>query len=72
MHRFSVTLLCLLASAIVAACSGIEMKPGGEVRNSREIPAGSGLLTGRNGEFVIYRSDEDGSVDEKEPPEEAE
>ncbi len=67
--RTSIILLCLL----VAAC-GVEMKPGTEARNRQEIPPGPGLLSGEDGEFVIYRvqrappakqaSDEEGEEEE--------
>ncbi len=48
--RALVVLLCLL----VVAC-GVTMKPGKEARNRREIPPGPGVITGEEGEFVIYR-----------------
>lgn len=68
--------LVLLAGLLVA-CSGIEIKPGEVSHNRREIPPGPGLLSGSDGEFVIYRqgggplggdpaNDEDGT---EEPPE---
>jgi hypothetical protein len=43
--------LCLLASG----CADIEMKPGSKSMARREIPPGPGLLTGSQGEFVIFR-----------------
>jgi len=67
--RALVLLLCLL----VAAC-GVTMKPGTEPRNRRDIPPGPGILSGDEGEFVIYRvkrtppakktSDKEGEEDE--------
>ena len=48
--RTAVILLCLL----VAAC-GVTMKPGSEPRNRRDIPPGPGIISGEEGEFVIYR-----------------
>ena len=61
-HAISATLLCLL----LAACSGIEMKPGDKARNSREIREGPGMLTGTDGEFVIFRIEEDNAAEESE------
>ncbi len=48
--RVLVLILCLL----VTAC-GVTMKPGTEARNRRDIPPGPGILSGDEGEFVIYR-----------------
>ena len=48
--RIFVLLLCLL----VTAC-GVTMKPGSEPRNRRDIPPGPGIMTGEQGEFVLYR-----------------
>ena len=48
--RVFILLLCLL----VAAC-GVTMKPGSEPRNRRDIPPGRGIMTGEQGEFVLYR-----------------
>ena len=48
--RTLVLVLCLL----VTAC-GVTMKPSTEPRNRREIPPGPGVLSGDEGEFVIYR-----------------
>jgi len=42
---------CLLASG----CAGLEMKQGSKSMARREIPPGPGLLTGSEGEFVIFR-----------------
>lgn len=67
--RTLVLILCLL----VTAC-GVTMKPGTEPRNRRDIPPGPGILSGDEGEFVIYRvkrtppakktSDKEGEEDE--------
>ncbi|MFZ2100009.1 MAG: hypothetical protein WAU86_05545 [Oricola sp.] len=46
--------LCLLT----AACAGVEMKPGSKPMARREIPPGPGLLTGSQGEFVLFRLEE--------------
>jgi len=46
--------LCLL----VTACIGVEMKQGSKPMARREIPPGPGLLTGSQGEFVIFRLEE--------------
>lgn len=68
-HAIPAALFCLL----LAACSGVEMKPGDKSRNSREIREGPGLLTGADGEFVIFRIEEDNTAEEngdwKEPEE---
>ncbi len=48
--RIAIILLCLL----VTAC-GVTMKPGSEPRNRRDIPPGPGVMTGEQGEFVLYR-----------------
>ena len=48
--RALVLMLCLL----VTAC-GVTMEPGTEARNRRDIPPGPGILSGDEGEFVIYR-----------------
>ncbi len=67
--RTFVLLLCLF----VTAC-GVTMKPGTEARNRQQIPPGPGLLSGEDGEFVIFRvqrdppaeqaSDEEGEKEE--------
>lgn len=43
--------LCFLA----AGCAGMEMRQGSKSMARREIPPGPGLLTGSQGEFVIFR-----------------
>ncbi len=48
--RAAIILVCLLATAC-----GVTMKPGSEPRNRREIPPGPGIMSGEEGEFVIYR-----------------
>ena len=40
---------------VTAGCAGLEMKPGSKSMARREIPPGPGLLTGSQGEFVIFR-----------------
>jgi len=45
----------LLAGLLLAACSGVEMKPGDRSHRRQEVPPGPGLLSGGEGEFVIYR-----------------
>ncbi len=67
--RTFVLLLCLFATAC-----GVEMKPGTEARNRRDIPPGPGIMSGNDGEFVIFRvqrdppakqaSDEEGEEEE--------
>ena len=58
MRRIRLLPMALLAGLAAAGCSGLEMKPGDQVRNAREIPPGPGVLTGRDGEFVILRIDD--------------
>lgn len=64
--------LLLLTGLIVVACSGVEIKPGEGSHARREMPPGPGLLSGSDGEFLIYRQgalpDEDGSPDEGTGP----
>ena len=62
--------VAVLACLLLAACAGVEMKPGQKSHARREIPPGPGLLSGKQGEFVIYRL-EDKSGDEGEPGKEA-
>ena len=50
--------------ALLSACSGVEMKPGDQPRNAREIREGPGMLTGADGEFVIFRIDKVETPDE--------
>ncbi|WP_119165292.1 hypothetical protein [Algihabitans albus] len=57
MDRSPFVLTALLTCLASAGCGGIEMTPGDQVRNAREIPPGPGLLSGRDGEFVIFRVD---------------
>ena len=64
MLRTLVLLLASLALLSAAACSGVEMKRGEQARNNRDIRQGPGMLTGKSGEFVIFR------VDDTEVPEE--
>lgn len=45
----------LLAGLLLAACSGVEMKPGDRSHRRQEVPPGPGLLSGEQGEFVIFR-----------------
>jgi len=54
MRTLATVLLCLF----VVAC-GVEMKPGTEARNRRDIPPGPGALSGEDGEFVIFRVEGD-------------
>ena len=48
------TIIILVLCLLVAAC-GVTMKPGSEPRNRRDIPPGPGIMTGEQGEFVLYR-----------------
>lgn len=60
MRTGSVLLVCLL----LAACSGVEMKPGQKSHARRQIPPGPGILSGPQGEFVIYRLEDSAGKDE--------
>lgn len=53
--------LCLLA----AGCASLDMKQGSKPMARREIPPGPGLLTGSQGEFVVFRLE--GSQSDKTP-----
>lgn len=55
-------LVTLLIGLLLTACAGVEIKPGEKSHARREIPPGSGVLTGKQGEFTIYR------LEEKAPP----
>lgn len=43
------------ACLLLAACAGVEIKRGETSHARREIPPGPGLLTSKQGEFIIYR-----------------
>lgn len=45
----------LLAGLLLTACAGLEIRPGERSHARRDTPPGPGLLTGKEGEFVIYR-----------------
>jgi len=57
MRRVRLCLLGFLVAVMTAGCSGVEMKPGDRARNNRDVPQGPGVLTGSDGEFVIFRVD---------------
>ena len=71
MYRFLFLLAAILAGLVVAACSGVEMKPGTQARNNNDIRQGPGVLTESKGEFVISRI-EDEPDDEEEADDEDE
>ncbi len=48
-------LAAVLACALLLGCAGVEMKPGTKSHARREIPPGPGILTGEQGEFVLFR-----------------
>ncbi len=54
MRALATVLLCLF----VVAC-GVEMKPGTKSHARRDIPPGPGVLSGEDGEFVIFRVEGD-------------
>ena len=55
----------LLIGLALAGCGGVEMKPGDQVRNYREIRPGPGVRTGRDGEVVILRVEKEESHDDR-------
>ena len=57
-------LTTLLACLLLVACAGVEMKPGTKSHARRDIPPGPGILTGEQGEFVLFRLE--GEADEEE------
>ena len=48
-----------LAFLLLVACAGVEMKPGTKSHARREVPPGPGILTGTQGEFVLFRLNEE-------------
>jgi hypothetical protein len=50
----------LAATMLVAGCSGIQPY---NPPDDKETPPGSGLLTGPDGEFVIYRKNAEADTD---------
>lgn len=61
------TAIIALPLLALVACSGLEMKPGDKARNTREIREGPGMLTGSDGEFVIFRVDKPAQAGEESP-----
>ena len=53
-----------MACLLLVACAGVEMKPGTKSHARRDIPPGPGILTGEQGEFVLFRLE--GEADEEE------
>lgn len=47
--------ISILATILLFTACGVEMSPGNKSHARRDIPPGPGLLTGDQGEFVIYR-----------------
>ncbi len=60
MRGLAATLACLL----LFACAGVEMKPGTKSHARRDIPPGPGILTGEQGEFVLFRLEGEASEEE--------
>jgi hypothetical protein len=54
----------ILACLVLAACDGVEIKPGETSHNRRDIPPGPGLVSGEQGEFVLFRRFEEPADDE--------
>jgi|GEM_PF-1433944 len=58
MSRLSIRVLAaLLAATLLAACAGIEMRPGETSHARRDNPPGPGILSGKDGEFVLFRQE---------------
>lgn len=58
------------ASLLLAACAGVEIKPGEKSHARRDIPPGPGIFTGKDGEFVLFRLEEEpGEAETGEPDE---
>lgn len=53
-----------LACVLLVACTGVEIKPGTKSHARREIPPGPGILTGEQGELVIFRLQGEAGEDE--------
>ncbi len=64
MRPFICTAIIALPLLALTACSGVEMKPGDKARNSRGIKQGPGMLTGADGEFVIFRVENEATAEE--------
>ena len=54
----------VLACFVAVSCGGIEIKRGETSHARREIPPGPGLFTGSEGEFVLYRLNEEPGEDD--------
>lgn len=48
-----------LAFFVLAGCSGVEMKKGEKKRAGRDTPHGPGVLSGKDGEFVLFRVEDE-------------
>ena len=59
-------LAIILAGLLLHACEGVEIKPGEGSHARREVPPGPGLFTGKTGEFVLFRVEDDPAEDEEE------
>ncbi len=57
-------LAAVLACALLLGCAGVEMKPGTKPHARRDIPPGPGILTGEQGEFVLFRLEGESSKEE--------
>ena len=49
------SVMAACAALVLVACAGVEIKPGTKSHARRDIPPGPGLLTGKQGEFVLFR-----------------
>lgn len=50
----------------LVGCSGVEMKKGDKKRAGRNTPHGPGILSGKDGEFVLYRREAEPEEADKE------
>lgn len=62
MPAIALLFVCLL----LTACSSMEIKPGEKSHARREMAPGAGLLTGSEGEFVIFRLEDKGQRGDSE------
>ena len=78
MTRVRSASLAVLCSVLILAGCGVDMKQGSQARNNRGVPQGPGALTGKDGEFTIFRIDKskeeveaEEAAKKREEPEEA-
>lgn len=60
-----VTAILLGLGLLIAGCAGVDIKPGDRSHARREVPPGPGILTGQQGEFTLFRSDDSSDDDDE-------